>query len=285
MAFWIFMLIMVILIPIIMIIVGKGLTKSAPKEINLIFGYRTTMSMKNKETWEFANKYIGKLWFKCGVVLLPITTIVMLFVLEKDTDIVGFVGGVIEAIQMIPLIGAIIPTEIALNKYFDKSGSRKYFLRTVSEKDAQILFDWTNDPVTRQNSFRAEPVIWEEHVNWLQQKLKDSNSLFFIMTDGQNDCGTIRIDWKESDNMISENYGLISFSIAPVYRGKGLGEKILVLAEQSIKAKQTIKDKQPIKFLVGEVKTENVTSRKCFEKNNYLLEKESDGELVFKKKI
>ena len=34
--------------------------KKAPKEINSVFGYRTSMSMKNKDTWEFAHKYCGK---------------------------------------------------------------------------------------------------------------------------------------------------------------------------------------------------------------------------------
>ena len=33
-----------------------------------IFGYRTSMSMKNKDTWEFAHKYCGKVWYVCGMV-------------------------------------------------------------------------------------------------------------------------------------------------------------------------------------------------------------------------
>ena len=56
MGFWIFMLIMDLLLPFTMIGFGRYFTKKAPKEINSVFGYRTSMSMKNKDTWEFAHK-------------------------------------------------------------------------------------------------------------------------------------------------------------------------------------------------------------------------------------
>ena len=48
MAFWIFMLIMDLLLPFTMIGFGRYFMKKAPKEINSVFGYRTSMSMKNK---------------------------------------------------------------------------------------------------------------------------------------------------------------------------------------------------------------------------------------------
>jgi len=38
---------------------------------------------------------------------------------------VGMVGGIVTMLQMIPLVGAIIPTEIALKKNFDENGRRK----------------------------------------------------------------------------------------------------------------------------------------------------------------
>ena len=60
MGFWIFMLIMDLLLPFTMIGFGRYFMKKAPKEINSVFGYRTSMSMKNKDTWEFAHKYCGK---------------------------------------------------------------------------------------------------------------------------------------------------------------------------------------------------------------------------------
>lgn len=125
MGFWIFMLIMVLMIPLIMIITGKRFIKSAPEEINMLFGYRTEMSTKNMDTWEFAHKHFGKIWFRAGLVLLPVSVIPMLFVTGESTDIVGTVGTVVTFIGVIVLIASVIPTEIALKKTFDKDGKRK----------------------------------------------------------------------------------------------------------------------------------------------------------------
>jgi hypothetical protein len=125
MGFWIFMLIMNLLIPATMIGFGRYFMKKAPKEINAIFGYRTSMSMKNKDTWEFAHKYCGKIWYVCGMVMLPITVILMFLVIGKNEDCVGSIGGIICGVQLLPLIGSIFPTEIALKKNFDKNGKRR----------------------------------------------------------------------------------------------------------------------------------------------------------------
>lgn len=125
MGFWIFMLIMDLLIPFTMIGFGKYFLKTAPKEINAVFGYRTTMSMKNKDTWLFAHKYCGKIWYKVGLIMLPISFVIMLFVIGRTKDIIGMVGGIVCFVQMIPLVGTIIPTERALKMNFDENGNRK----------------------------------------------------------------------------------------------------------------------------------------------------------------
>ena len=125
MGFWIFMLIMDLLFPVIMIAMGRYFMKTAPKEINYIFGYRTNMSMKNKDTWEFAHKYIGKLWFRLGLLLIPITVIPMLFVIGNSENVVATVGLIVSFVNTVTLIIPIFFTEKALNKAFDKDGNRK----------------------------------------------------------------------------------------------------------------------------------------------------------------
>ena len=55
MWFWWFMLICDMIIPIVMVIVGRIMWKHCPKHINGISGYRTTRSMKNMDTWKFAH--------------------------------------------------------------------------------------------------------------------------------------------------------------------------------------------------------------------------------------
>ena len=112
MGYWIFMLAMGLLFPAIMILFGAFFTKTAPKKINYIFGYRTDTSMKNRETWEFAHKYIGKLWFRFGLLLIPITVIPMLFVIGKTESIVGTVGLIVSFINTVVLIVPIFFTEL-----------------------------------------------------------------------------------------------------------------------------------------------------------------------------
>ena len=125
MGFWIYMLIMDLLLPFTMIAFGKYFSKTAPKSINTVFGYRTSMSMKNKDTWIFAHKYCGKIWFISGLIMLPLSVIVMMFVFGGLENVVGTVGAVLCGIQFIPILISIILTEKALNKTFDKNGIRR----------------------------------------------------------------------------------------------------------------------------------------------------------------
>ncbi|HHT66365.1 MAG TPA: SdpI family protein [Clostridiales bacterium] len=125
MGFWIFMTIMNLLIPSTMIGFGSYFMKKPPKRINDLFGYRTTMSMKNRDTWEFAHHYAGKIWLITGWAALLISIIAMLLLLGQNTETIGRLGGIICLLQCIPLVAVIPPTEIALKKKFDKHGNRK----------------------------------------------------------------------------------------------------------------------------------------------------------------
>ena len=125
MGFWIFMFIMVLLIPFTMIFFGWLLFRKTPKEINYVYGYRTKRSMMNEETWRFANQYFGKVWYFCGLILAPLSVIAIGIVFGKGSGTVGTVGGIITMLQMLFLIGAIVPTESELKKNFDENGKRR----------------------------------------------------------------------------------------------------------------------------------------------------------------
>lgn len=127
MKFWIFMLVMNLLIPITMISFGHSFEKKPPKieRSKFAFGYRTVMSMKNEETWEYAHRFFGKLWFRFGIVLGLISIIPLFFVIGKDKDTVGFAGLIICFVQLVAMLLPVIPTELALRRRFDKYGNRK----------------------------------------------------------------------------------------------------------------------------------------------------------------
>ncbi len=124
MWFWIYMLFIDLLLPFTMIGFGKYFSKTAPKNINTIFGYRTSMSMKNKDTWIFAHKFCGRIWFIIGMIMLPLSIIIMMSVIASSENVVGTVGAVLCGIQMIPLIVSVVLTEKALKKTFDRNGNK-----------------------------------------------------------------------------------------------------------------------------------------------------------------
>jgi len=104
MLFWAFMLIADLLVPLTMIFFGACFEKNAPKEVSAAFGYRTTMSMKNRDTWQFAHKYIGRLWKICGWLVLLISAVVMFFSYGKDIIAVSKIGGIVCIMQIVIMI-------------------------------------------------------------------------------------------------------------------------------------------------------------------------------------
>ena len=125
MGFWLFMLFIDLICPFTMIGFGKLFMNRAPQNINSVFGYRTHMSALNLDTWEFAHKYIGKIWYLTGFITLFLSIIVIIAVFGKSNDTVETIGIIVEAVQIILFIAAIFPTEIALRKNFDKNGKRR----------------------------------------------------------------------------------------------------------------------------------------------------------------
>ena len=125
MGYWLFMLAVSLVIPLTMIIFGRHFMHSPPKAINGSYGYRTSMSMKSRETWDFAHRYFGRLWFILGLMLLPLSAAAMLFLLGESVKAIGNSSLIIMAFQLLFLIIPIFPTERALKKNFDRFGFRR----------------------------------------------------------------------------------------------------------------------------------------------------------------
>ena len=118
----IFSLTTVLLIPFIMIVIGVIFNKRAPKNINHIYGYRTPRSMKNQNTWEFANMYCGRLWLKMGIFMLLISLVVVIVSLQMGENIILCCTSILIALQTIIVILSIFPVERALKEKFDENG-------------------------------------------------------------------------------------------------------------------------------------------------------------------
>lgn len=124
-GFWVFMLIMDMLVPVTMICLGRRFLKRPPGNINALYGYRSARSMKNPETWAFAHRVCGRLWYAAGLALLPLSLFFMLMVAGRDAAGVGAAGGIVCIVQLLVLAASVFITESALKKAFDRNGRRK----------------------------------------------------------------------------------------------------------------------------------------------------------------
>lgn len=124
MGFWIFMLLSNELVPTLMLLFGWIFRKHPPKNINSFYGYRTSMSMKNMDTWNFAHSCCGRIWWKIGKIMFASTLLIMLPCVDKSSETTGLWSSVIMTVQCAILLLSIYPVERALRKNFDKTGKR-----------------------------------------------------------------------------------------------------------------------------------------------------------------
>src|SRR3989441_2297326 len=92
--------------------------------------------------------------------------------------------------------------------------------REARMADADVLWRWANDPETRQNSFNTSPILYEEHVAWLSQRLGSDAMPTWIFSDGDVPVGQVRFD-------ISGDVAEIGITVAPEQRARGYGRAML----------------------------------------------------------
>ena len=114
--------IMTLLIPLLMLATGLVSSRRTPKSINYLIGYRTRRSMINQETWNFANRTMGRIWITWSLLLLIPSGLVLFFLKTRveqnlETWIVA-----LTLVQLAVLILSIIPVERALKAKFDDKG-------------------------------------------------------------------------------------------------------------------------------------------------------------------
>lgn len=133
----------------------------------------------------------------------------------------------------------------------------EHYLRKANALDKKLYFNWANDAETRKNSFSIEPIAWEDHDKWYDEKMADKNTEMFVLMDFFKPLGQVRL-------AIEENVGIISYSVDADERGKGIGREMLLLLE-----KEMAKKKSSDFTLIAYVKEENVASNKVFESLGY----------------
>jgi len=101
-------------------------------------------------------------------------------------------------------------------------------LRRVEESDCRLLWEWANDPVVRAASFSSEYIPWEHHQDWFCAKLADPNAVLFLAANPDNvSIGQVRY---QLDGLSAQ----LSVSLAPEFRGKGYGNRIVAMATEEL---------------------------------------------------
>jgi RimJ/RimL family protein N-acetyltransferase len=135
----------------------------------------------------------------------------------------------------------------------------KIEIRDATINDAKILFEWANDPNTRQNSFIPETIEWNQHISWLKKKLIDPLSKIYIFYYHHTQIATVRFDTNKNT--------IIGITVAPGHRGLGLGAEILKIATNYFWINSNNE-------IFAYIKKDNIASQHIFEKAGFRFFKE-----------
>lgn len=145
--------------------------------------------------------------------------------------------------------------------------------RVVILDDAEILYEWANDSVTRSNSFNTGFIEWEEHCKWFKNKLADNNCLMLMFCLENKPVGVVNFQ-------IRDKNAIIGITLSPGHRGKGLGAKIILSGCSRFWETHC-------ENIIAKIKKTNIASIKSFKKAGFSvyedsLVRESEDSLVLK---
>ena len=142
----------------------------------------------------------------------------------------------------------------------------KLAARVAKLSDAEFLFDWRNDPVTRQVSRSQEPVTWPDHRAWLERVVADENRRLLIIEEAGTPVATVRWDRRGVTSWEA------SITIAPTSRGRGIGKGALAAGEDWLVSAEPVQ-------LLATIHSSNTASQRLFRGAKYLpyLPADKDG--------
>ncbi len=129
--------------------------------------------------------------------------------------------------------------------------------RPADLDDANLLWEWVNDPDVRASAFESSFIKLKDHIKWYKNKLRDKNSLILIISNYQNiPIAQVRFEYDGNDT-------IVDFSISKKYRGKGLASEVLALGLGALPKNDNWHN------IKAYVKSNNLASQKTFDKLNF----------------
>jgi UDP-2,4-diacetamido-2,4,6-trideoxy-beta-L-altropyranose hydrolase len=129
-------------------------------------------------------------------------------------------------------------------------------LRRADAADSERIWQWSNDPAVRAASFRSEPIPWEDHCRWFDARLRDPGTSFYI-ADLHGPVGQVRFQAETPE------VALISMSLGPAARGRGLGSALILAGCERFFAETTASQIRAL------IKLENVASLRAFSRAGF----------------
>jgi len=129
-------------------------------------------------------------------------------------------------------------------------------LRPARLEDCARIWEWRNDPETRQASFDTAPIPLETHEAWFRASLGRVDRRLYVIVAHGRACGSARLD-------LAGGEAEVSIHLAPEYRGRGVGTAALErLAETAFRELE-------LGRLVARVKANNAASLAAFERAGF----------------
>lgn len=143
--------------------------------------------------------------------------------------------------------------------------------RHVCADDESLLLRWANDPQTRAASFRSDVIDASAHREWLHKRLSQGERCRFYVIESAEGVAVGQVRFEATADCWE-----ISYSLAPEFRRRGLGQKVLQLALTRLS------EEAPPGHVQGRVKPANIASRSIFEASGFTLTIDQPDLVVYK---
>ncbi len=125
MGFWAFSLIITLIVPVLVLIYGLHYGKNgAPQNIEGHSGFRSRRATKSWDAWVFTHKLAAKIWKITGIIMIPVTVVMMIFAVKFSVEMLTYYSSVVFAIQGFTFVGTVIYVENQIKKNFNDYGVR-----------------------------------------------------------------------------------------------------------------------------------------------------------------
>lgn len=141
--------------------------------------------------------------------------------------------------------------------------------RHAMPDDEALILDWANDPITRYNSLSSDAIPAPDHRVWLGRHLQDVEGCRFYVIETHDGVPLGQVRFERSEEAWE-----IHFAVAPVFRGRGLGRRVVETALQKLRADACGA------IVFGQVKDGNHPSRRIFESLGFEIQPKAVSDVV-----